>query len=74
MNIRDEVAKIIAKRCNVENLKEEDELSAVGLDSLDLVEVMLEIEEKFNIEFDNNEIEEVKVLKDVLDLISKKIG
>lgn len=74
MNIKEEVAKIIAKRVDVTSLKEEDELSALGLDSLDLVEVMIEIEEKFNIEFDNTEIEDVKILKDVLDLISAKLS
>ena len=73
MNIKEEVAKILSKRVKVENLKEEDDLSALGLDSLDLVEVMLEIEEVFHIEFASEEIEGCKKLKDVLDLIAKKV-
>ena len=73
MNIKEEVSKVLAKRVDVSSLKEDDSLSALGLDSLDLVEVMLEIEEVFNIEFDSNEIEEAKTLKDVLDLITKKL-
>ena len=73
MNVKDEVAKVLAKRVDVPVLKEEDDLSALGLDSLDLVEVMIEIEEVFNIEFENEEIEQAKTLKDVLNLIEKKL-
>lgn len=73
MNIKEEVSKVLAKRVDVSALKEDDNLSALGLDSLDLVEVMLEIEEVFHIEFDSNEIEEAKTLRDVLDLINKKV-
>lgn len=73
MNIKEEVSKVLAKRVDISSLKEDDNLSALGLDSLDLVEVMLEIEEVFHIEFDSGEIEETKTLKDVLDLIQKKV-
>ena len=73
MNIKEEVSKVLAKRVDVSSLKEDDNLSALGLDSLDLVEVLLEIEEVFHIEFDSGEIEETKTLKDVLDLIQKKV-
>ena len=73
MDIKEEVSKVLAKRVDVSALKEDDSLTALGLDSLDLVEVMLEIEEVFHIEFDSNEIEEAKTLRDVLNLIDKKV-
>ena len=73
MDIREQVKAIISKRCDVSSLKEEDELSKLGLDSLDLVEAMLEIEEALNIEFDSAEIEEAKTLKDIIVLIEKKL-
>ena len=72
MDIREKVKEIISKRCNIENINEEDDLSKLGLDSLDLVEAMLEIEEVFNIEFDNDEIANLKTIKEVLALIEKK--
>ena len=72
MDIREKVKEIISKRCNIENINEEDDLSKLGLDSLDLVEAMLEIEEVFNIEFDNDEIANLKTIKEVLILIEKK--
>lgn len=74
MDIRKVVKEIILKRTTIDNVKEEDELSALGLDSLDLVEVMIEIEETFNIEFTNEEIGEITYIKDVLALIEKKLA
>lgn len=73
MDTRKVVSDILAKRVDVSSLKEEDSLKNIGLDSLDLVEVMLEIEDTFGIEFDSEEIVELSTLKSVLDLIDKKI-
>ncbi len=73
MDIKKVVSEILSKRVDVSSLKEEDKLSALGLDSLDLVEVMLEIEDQLHIEFDSNEIGEVSTLGDVLKLIETKL-
>ena len=73
MDVKKVVTEIISKRTTIENVKEDDELSALGLDSLDLVEAMIEIEEAFNIEFSNDEIAEIVYIKDVLRLIESKV-
>lgn len=74
MDVKKVVSEILAKKCDISNLKEEDELSALGLDSLDYVEVMIEIEEALGLEeFNSEEIMEAKTLKDVLVLIEKKM-
>ncbi len=73
MDVKKTVQDILAKRVDISNLKEEDSLSDLGLDSLDLVEVMLEIEEALGIEFDSSEIGEVSSLGDVLKLIEAKL-
>ena len=73
MDVKSVVSEIISKRVDVSNLKEEDSLSSLGLDSLDLVEVMLEIEDQLHIEFDSDEIGEVTTLGDVLKLIETKM-
>lgn len=73
MDVRQIVSDILAKRIDVSGLKEEDSLKEIGLDSLDLVEVMLEIEDALQIEFDSDEIAELSTLKSVLDLINKKL-
>ena len=73
MDIKKTVSDILSKRVDVSNLSESDNLTKLGLDSLDLVEVMLEIEEELGIEFDSSEISEVATLGDVLKLIESKI-
>ena len=73
MDTKKVVSDILAKRIDVSSLKEEDSLKNIGLDSLDLVEVMLEIEDTLGIEFDSEEIGELTTLKSVLDLINSKI-
>lgn len=66
------IKEILAKRIDVTNLKEDDELSSLGLDSLDLVEVVSEIEEALGIEFEMDEIVNFKTLKDVIDCVNSK--
>lgn len=73
MDVKKIATEIIKKRTSIENLTEEDKLSALGLDSLDLVEAMIEIEEAFEIEFSNDEISQIVYIKDVLNLIEQKI-
>ena len=73
MDVKKVVSEIISKRCDISNVSEDDNLAKLGLDSLDLVEAMLEIEEALNIEFDSEEIAEAGSLKDILNIIEKKI-
>jgi len=73
MEVINTVKQILAKRVDISNLKEEDTLTSLGLDSLDLVEVMLEIEDKLGVEFTSEEIADLDTLKSVVDLINKKI-
>ena len=66
------VKAILSEKVDVSNLKEEDSLTSLGLDSLDLVEVMLAIEDKLSIEFTSDEIAQLSTLKDVVKLIERK--
>lgn len=73
MDVIETVKSILGKRKDVSKLQETDLLTDIGLDSLDLVEVMIEIETTLNIEFSSDEIASLTTLKDVVDLINKKI-
>ena len=73
MDVIETVKNILGQRIDVSKLQESDSLTDIGLDSLDLVEVMLDIENALNIEFTSNEIANLVTLKDVVDLINKKI-
>lgn len=72
MDAIETVKAILSEKVDVSNLKEEDTLTSLGLDSLDLVEVMLAIEDKLNIEFSSDEIAQLSTLKDVVKLIERK--
>ena len=72
MDAIETVKAIISEKVDVSNLKEEDSLTSLGLDSLDLVEVMLAIEDKLSIEFTSDEIAQLSTLKDVVKLIERK--
>lgn len=51
-----------------------DNLLEIGIDSLDLVEFMLVLEEEFKVEFSVSEIADLKYVNDVIELINSKIA
>jgi acyl carrier protein len=57
---------------------DEDEISPsarfindLGADSLDIVEMLMELEEKFNIEIADEELEKISTVGDVIDYLHK---
>ena len=68
----DVVRDAIKDRINVNSINYDDKLDELGLDSLDLVETMLKIEEALNVEFATDEIVELKTIRDVVNLIESK--
>jgi acyl carrier protein len=73
MNAIETVKKILSTKVDVSKLKEEDSLTSLGLDSLDLVEIMLQIEDELGVEFTSDEIANLSTLKDVVNLIERKV-
>ena len=55
-------------------MSKDDELTKLGVDSLDLVEIIMEIEEELGIEFETEEMFEFKTIKNVLEAIEKKFA
>lgn len=55
-------------------LKPNDNLYEIGIDSLDLVELMIEIENTAQVEFTTEEIADLKLISDVVTLINSKIN
>lgn len=77
MNIEQRLEKIL-KDAGVDTgtVSLESSLSDLGIDSLDLVEIIMNIEGEFGIEFDNDELNKLNNLKclgDVLTLIREKL-
>ncbi len=68
-----EIVKNAIKDCvDINAIKYEDNLYDIGLDSLDLVEAMLKIEEVLNVEFSSDEIVDLKTVRDLVNLIESK--
>ena len=72
MNAIETVKNILSEKIDVSKVKEDDPLTSLGLDSLDLVETMLAIEDQLGVEFTSEEIAELVTIKDVVKLIEKK--
>lgn len=48
-------------------------LKELGLDSLDVVEMLTDMEEKYGIEFDNDEMIALATVSDVINVINNKL-
>ena len=72
MSIHDKVKKIIAEKLSVdleELVPEASFVDDLGADSLDLVELIMSMEEEFDIEISDEEAEKLATVKDVFDYI-----
>ena len=66
------VKNIVSHKTTLEGLNGQTQLASLGLDSLDLVEITLEIEDVFHINFTSSEIADLKTINDVIELIERK--
>ncbi|MDX2679222.1 acyl carrier protein [Streptomyces sp. NY05-11A] len=70
----DEIQSVLCDQFGVEkeNITEHANLREhVGLDSLDLIELLSKMEERFGGEVSDGEVREVRTVGDVLDLVAK---
>ncbi|MDQ1339365.1 MAG: acyl carrier protein [Campylobacterota bacterium] len=77
MALFDDVKAIVVEQLNV-NADEVKETSRfvedLGADSLDVVELVMALEEKFDIEIPDDEAEKISTVKNAMDFISTKLG
>jgi acyl carrier protein len=74
MALFDEVKEVIVEQLNVapEEVKPEAKfVEDLGADSLDVVEMIMALEEKFEIEIPDSEAEKIETVQDVIDYIEK---
>jgi acyl carrier protein len=73
MSIEDKVKKIIAEKLSVdldEVVPEASFVDDLGADSLDLVELIMSMEEEFDIDIPDEQAEKLVTVKDAFDFIS----
>ncbi len=74
MSIEDKVKKIIANQLEVDGdkLKGDTTFEDIDADSLDIVELVMALEEEFDLEISDQEIENIKSVGDVIEFIGSK--
>jgi acyl carrier protein len=75
MTLEEKVIGIIMEQLDVtreECVPEASFLDDLGADSLDLVELIMEMEETFDIQIADDELQKIRYIKDVLDYLRNK--
>lgn len=72
MNIQEQVLEGLKKVVNGKEVSLDSNLKELGLDSLDVVDMLMDLEEKFGIEFENDEMMAFNVVSDIVTAIENK--
>ena len=75
MTLEERVIKVVMEQLDVtkeECVPEASFIDDLGADSLDLVEMIMEMEEKFGVEIADEELEKIRTIQDVVDFIRAK--
>jgi len=72
----EKIRNIIAEQLNLEEneISETTTFEELGVDSLDLFQILISLEDEFGIEIPNEDAENIKTVKDVVDYIKERIG
>ena len=63
MKYLEEFKKLLSKKIGDVDIDENSNLRSLGVDSLDLVEIVLEIEDMYDVSFENDELNSFKTVK-----------
>lgn len=74
MDVLNTIKKILAEQLDIDenSITETTTIEDLGVDSLDLVETIMNIEEEFGIEVDDNDVENLKTIGDFIKYINSK--
>lgn len=76
-DVNQKVKEIIMERLGVSEEKITPEASFIndlGADSLDTVELMMELEEAFGVSIEDEEAEKIQTVKDAIDYLEQKLA
>lgn len=69
-----QIEKVLKEALKIDHIDPSLVLKEQGLDSLDLVEIMVQLEEEFEIEFTNDEMLGFVTVGEVIDTINEKVA
>ena len=75
MSVEQKVKEIVAEQleADIEKLTPETTFESIDADSLDIVELVMALEEQFELEISDEEIENIKTVGDVVRFIESKV-
>lgn len=73
MDVTDKLQEIVKKKLKNKEIRPEDSLKSLGLDSLDKADIMIRIEDEFNIEFTEDEMSSIDTVAKLIDTIESKL-
>lgn len=72
-NQLNEIRKQFCEKLHVESISDDKLIKELGLDSLDVVELCLDLEDKYGFQFATEELASFKTVGDLFALIEKKL-
>ena len=76
MSIEDKVKRILAERLDIEisEIRPDAQfINDLGADSLDIVELLMSLEDEFDIEISDDEAEQIMTVQDAVEFITKRL-
>lgn len=76
MSVEDKVKRIIAERLEIpigDISLDAEFISDLGADSLDIVELLMSLEDEFDLEISDEEAEQIKTVKNAVDYINERL-
>jgi len=73
MNKIDEIKSRLAEVAHKDSIDGSLKLRELGIDSLDIVELLLQLEEDYDVHFDDVDMSALVTVQDLLDAISKQL-
>ncbi|MFA5283432.1 MAG: acyl carrier protein [Bacilli bacterium] len=67
------IKELFAQKLGVKEVDSAKTLKDLGLDSLDVVELLLDLEDEFGIQFDTQEMSSYKTVQDLYNAIEAKL-
>ena len=72
--IREELIKLVKENLDIneDEIDFEKEITEYDIDSIDMLDFIMAIEDKYDIEFSDDELDEIEKFSDVISLIESK--
>lgn len=68
-----DIRRLFCERVHIDSIDEDKPLNELGLDSLDVVEMCMDLEDRYGFSLDPEDLTSLKTVGDILNLIEKSL-